>query len=113
MSVGAPGAGATPASVEPRLLSFTLSAPASGVSTQSTNAWAAGRFFAPFTMLTAPTSNPVSFGTVRSTGLPFPFSVRMSWLQLGAPAASPLEMEVMTPGEVAPYERMLAWSFFM
>src|SRR2546428_9864666 len=39
LSVGAPGAGATSGSVEPRFDSFTLSAPASGVRTQSTNAF--------------------------------------------------------------------------
>ena len=65
-------------------------------------------------MLTAPTSNPVSFGTVRSTRVgSLAFSVRMSWLQFGAPAASPLEIDVITPGDVGPYERMLGWSFFM
>jgi hypothetical protein len=37
----------------------------------------------------------------------------MSWLQFGAPAASPLTIEVITPGEVGPYERMLGCSFFM
>jgi SAM-dependent methyltransferase len=51
-------------------------------------------------MLTAPTSNPVSLGTVRSILVgSLAFSVRMSWLQFGAPAASPLEIEVMTPGD--------------
>src|SRR2546421_12411654 len=65
-------------------------------------------------MLTAPTSNPVSFGTLRSILLgSFAFSVRMSWLQFGAPAASPFEIDVITPGDVCPYDRMLAWSFFM
>ena len=65
-------------------------------------------------MLTAPTSKPVSLGTLRSILLgSFAFSVRMSWLQFGAPAASPFEIDVITPGDVAPYDRMFACSFFM
>src|SRR5439155_20252371 len=89
---------------EPRLLSRTLSSPASFVRTQSTNAFAAGRFLLPFRMLMAPTSKPVSFGMVRSIlAGALAFSVRMSWAQFGAPAASALAIDVITPGQRGRY----------
>ena len=77
-----------------------MSAPASGVSTQSTYAFASGRFFAPFTIETAPTSKPVFAGTASETPGFLPFSVRMSWAQFGHPTYWPWETAPIAPGEV-------------
>jgi hypothetical protein len=84
-SVGAPAAGATSLRTETRLLSFTFSSPASFVRTQSTKAFAAAGFLPPLTMLMAPISYPVSFGTMSSTPGFCAFLVRMSCAQFGQP----------------------------
>src|SRR5215475_13380778 len=77
-SVGAPGAGATSLSTDRRLESLTFSAPASLLSTQSTNALAPSGLGPPLIILTAPTSKPVGWGFRLSIGCPWLFAVRIS-----------------------------------
>src|SRR5687768_4477415 len=113
VSVGAPGAGGTSLRTETRLLSFTLSSPASFVRTQSTNAFAACGFLVPLMMLTPPISYPVPSGTESSMPGVLVFCVRMSCDQFGQATASPFATDRIAPGDVPGYVAMFAWNFFM